>query len=74
MTALSAMFFNLPVMLTEFACPGGAPAAQLAYMQDMLPWLNSQSIIVGYAWCVLSLPLVPSLLGKRVCWNGFIAC
>ena len=50
--------YQKPVMLTEFACGGRTAEQQLAYMQGMLPWLDSQQFMVGYAWCALFLPLL----------------
>ena len=70
LTALNSRY-NKPVMLTEFAC-GDAADQQLSYMQGMLSWMNSQSFMVGYAWCVTCACCL--CWGcENVCWDGFSA-
>jgi hypothetical protein len=40
---------NLPVWITEFQCYG-TDAQQIAFLQAVLPWLDSQSYVARYAY------------------------
>lgn len=40
---------NLPVWITEFQCYG-TDAEQVSFLQDVLPWLDSQEYVQRYAY------------------------
>jgi len=42
-------FFKLPIWITEFQCYG-TDAQQVAFLQEVLPWLDSQSYVARYAY------------------------
>lgn len=42
--------FNKPIWVTEFACQGCSLAQQEAFMKAAVPWLESDSHIMRYAW------------------------
>jgi hypothetical protein len=44
---------NLPVWITEFQAPGDA-AEQIAFLQEVIPWLDSQSFVEKYAYFMAS--------------------
>ena len=44
---------NLPVWITEFQAPGDT-AAQNAFLQEVIPWLDSQSFVEKYAYFMAS--------------------
>jgi hypothetical protein len=44
---------NLPVWITEFQAPGDT-AAQNTFLQEVIPWLDSQSFVEKYAYFMAS--------------------
>lgn len=48
--------YGLPVVINEFECtianadPSGDNPTQIAWMQDVLPWLDEQSFVERYSW------------------------
>lgn len=44
---------NLPVWITEFQAPGDT-AEQIAFLQEVIPWLDSQSFVQKYAYFMAS--------------------
>jgi hypothetical protein len=44
---------NLPVWITEFQAPGDT-AEQTAFLQEVIPWLDSQSFVEKYAYFMAS--------------------
>jgi hypothetical protein len=44
---------NLPVWITEFQAPGDT-AEQIAFLQEVIPWLDSQSFVEKYAYFMAS--------------------
>jgi hypothetical protein len=44
---------NLPVWITEFQAPGDA-AEQNTFLQEVIPWLDSQSFVEKYAYFMAS--------------------
>jgi len=60
--------YNLPVWLTEFACPasGQPEQVELDFMKAALQYLETQSYIGGYAWFGTRLDPTDGWLGPQV--------
>lgn len=57
--------YGKPVWLTEFNCPGGNAAAQLAYLKAALPVLEADPQVFRYSWLMArsSVPEINLLAG-----------
>jgi hypothetical protein len=57
-TSVHAAYPNYPIVINEFALinrdtwdsTGITPAAQVAFVNQVVPWMESQSWIIGYSW------------------------
>jgi len=60
--------YNLPIWLTEFACPasGQPDQVELDYMKQVLAYLDGESQIGKYAWFGTRLDPTDGWLGPQV--------
>ena len=52
--------YGKPIWLTEFNCPGGNEAAQIAYLKAALPILENDPMVFRYSW-LMARSTVPSI-------------
>ncbi|KAF2858821.1 glycoside hydrolase family 128 protein [Piedraia hortae CBS 480.64] len=62
-----------PVWVTEFGCTDGTPADISSFLQDVMPWMDKEDKVEGYAYFMASEGLLVSGSGPSEFGNTYVS-